>query len=106
VFNREHLISKYKAEPGRVQREYSSFFLQQERTVTADGKELHDHWSIRDKADGKVSVFEHATRLYTPNNLSGLLEQAGFVVKRIYGDYVGQSFSSKSARLILVASTK
>lgn len=103
VFNRQQLISKYKAEPGQVQREYPSFSLQQERTVTADGKELHDHWAIRDKADGKVRVFEHATRLYTLDSLSGLLEQAGFGIRQVYGDYEMQRYSNNTSRLIIVA---
>ena len=131
VFNREHLILKYKANRLKGFRwaflpvllkfnrlaksmlfrffkwkEYLSFFLLQKRTVNADGAELHDLWVVCDKADGKIRFFEHTVRLYEFKQLQGLLEQAGFMVKRVYGDYEGQQFSPVSDRLILVAEAK
>jgi SAM-dependent methyltransferase len=128
VFNREHLILKYEQnrfkkvkwvflpvllKPNRLARwllfrffkwkEYPSFFLLQKRTVKADGGELYDLWVVCDKSEDKIRVFEHTARLYESKGLRGLLEQAGFVVKRVYGDYEGQQFSPASDRLILVA---
>ena len=87
-------------------REYPSFFLLQKRDVAVDGKMLHDLWVVCDKADGQIRVFDHTVRLYEFKRLQMLLEQAGFIVKRVYGDYDGQSFSRNSSRLILVASAK
>ncbi len=132
VFNRERLMLKYNANrrtefrwvflpillkfnnrlAKRVLfrffkwREYPSFFLLQKRTVNAGGDRLCDLWVVCDKAGGQIRVFRHISRLYELKRLQGLLENAGFMVKRVYGDYDGQSFSSKSHRLILVAAAK
>ena len=132
VFNRERLMLKYNANRctefkwvflpillkfnNRLARrvlfrffkwkEYPSFFLLQKRTVNASGDRLCDLWVVCDKARGQIRVFRHIARLYELKRLQVLLEKAGFMVKRVYGDYDGQSFSRNSSRLILVASAK
>ncbi len=106
VFNREHVINRGRVSRQPEWREYPSFFLLQKRTVTADGGFLCDLWTVRDKVDGQVRVFEHVARLYALSQLQGLLEKAGFKIKAVYGDYDGQSFSPNSSRLILVATAK
>ena len=103
VFNREHLIKRYSVSSEFKWRDYPSFFLQQKRTVEANGERLVDLWVVKDKEDGRTRVFEHVARLYTLDVLHGLLEKAGFGVKEVYGDYDKQSFSSDSSRLIVVA---
>ena len=136
VFNREHLIRKYKT--GLRHRfiawlkwipipillklnnsfsksmlfnffkwkEYPSFFLLQKRTVSSNGESLCDLWVIYDKAKMQIMVFNHVARLYEFNRLHVLLGKAGFLVNRVYGDYEGQNFSIDSSRLIVVASAK
>ncbi|MGD0450854.1 MAG: hypothetical protein ABSA79_07370 [Candidatus Bathyarchaeia archaeon] len=131
VFNRERLISKYQTNWLRQLKwallpimfranrfgawlvfhffkwkEYPSFFLLQKRTVEANGARLHDLWVICNKEDGRIRVFEHNARLYELKRLQVLLEQAGFTVKAIYGDYNQQSLSPSSSRLILVANSE
>ena len=131
VFNRERLILKYKSsrlkelrwaflpvllKPNRLAKwllfrffkwkEYPSFFLFQKREITANGERLNDLWVVCDKGDGEIRVFEHIARLYEFKRLEGLLENTGFTVNAVYGDYGGQSFSRNSSRLILVASAK
>jgi ubiquinone/menaquinone biosynthesis C-methylase UbiE len=103
VFNCKRLMKRYQANGEPKRREYASFFLLQERMVTTDGSRLHDLWTVRDKADGQVRVFEHVARLYTLGSLQGIVEKAGFSVKAVYGDYEGQTFSSESSRLIFIA---
>ncbi len=71
--------------------------------VTTDGSRLHDLWTVRDKVDGQIRVFDHVARLYTLGSLQGIVENAGFSVKSVYGDYEGQTFSSESSRLIFIA---
>ena len=104
VFNREELTLKYRNEkhPSKL-KEYPSFFIQQKRTISRKGDWLCDLWTIREKASGRLAVFEHSVRLYEQGQLQGLLEKTGFSVKQVYGDYEGQEFSSVSLRLILVA---
>jgi len=87
-------------------RDYPSFFLLQKRTVNANGGRLCDLWVVYDKARGQIRVFRHSVRLYGLKRLQGLLEEAGFMVKHVYGDYVGQNFCRNSERLILVANVK
>ena len=106
VFNREHQIKLHETKDQPRRREYPSFFLFQKRTVTQDGGELHYEWTIRDKKDGQFRVFEHAVRLYRLEELRDLLENAGFNVNSVYGDYEFQEFSSDSNRLIVVAMAK
>ena len=129
VFNREHLILKYPVNRrnglkwvflpilskfnNRLSRqilfrffrwrEYPSFCLLQKRTLNAAGDKLCDLWVVYDKMQREIRVFRHTARLYELKGLLGLLEGAGFMVKRVYGDYDGQSFSPDSNRLILVA---
>jgi SAM-dependent methyltransferase len=133
VFNREHLIRKYRLDKIRSYfvrlkwlplpfllkshnrwllfrlfkwKEYQSFFLLQKRTVTPSGKWLCDLWVVCDKGKGQIAVFEHAVRLYGQDELEALLEKAGFVVNRVYGGYEGENFNPNSSRLILVADAK
>ena len=107
VFNREELTLKYRGKNHSSKwKEYRSFFLQQKRTVSRKGDWLCDLWTIREKASGRLAVFEHAVRLYGRSELEGLLEKAGFAVERVYGGYERENFSPNSPRLILVAETK
>ena len=85
-------------------KEYPSFFLLQKRTVSQGGKRLCDLWVLRVRASGKVMVFQHVARLYTLNQLQGLLEEVGFKINRVYGSYSVEPFSAGSSRLILLAS--
>jgi SAM-dependent methyltransferase len=102
MFNRERLIKQSKGSQPKW-REYPSFFLQQTRSLEANGGTLHDLWVVCDKADGQTLVFEHVVRLYTLESLRDLLEKAGFNVKAVNGDYEMQNFSVNSSRLIMVA---
>jgi ubiquinone/menaquinone biosynthesis C-methylase UbiE len=107
VFNREELTLKYREKNHSPKwMEYPSFFLRRKRMVNPDGGWLYDLWTVRDKASGQMRVFEHAVRLYTLGGLQGLLEKAGFAVKRVYADYEGQDFSANSSRRILVATAR
>jgi ubiquinone/menaquinone biosynthesis C-methylase UbiE len=107
VFNREELTRKYqnKSLPTKW-REYPSFFLLQKRTVSPKGEWLWDLWTIEDKAVRRLSIFEHAVRLYERGKLERMLEKAGFAVKKVYGGYEEENFSPESSRLILVTFAK
>lgn len=105
LFNRERLIKQSKANSKVKLREYPSFFLQQTRSVEANGQTLHDSWGVLDKADGQQQFFEHVAHLYTKESLQGMLEKTGFKVQAVYGDYEGQSFGADSSRLIMVAAS-
>ncbi len=86
--------------------EFPSFFLLKTRKVTEDkdSSKLQDLWVICDKISRQIIFFAHVVRLYGLKQLTLVLENAGFAVKQVYGDYEGQPFSPNSSRLILVAS--
>lgn len=108
VFNRRELTLKYREDENQPfkQKEYPSFFLQQKRTVTLKGDWLCDLWIVRDKMNGRESVFEHTVRLYERSKLEAMLDKAGFAVEEVYGGYEGENFSSESPHLILITQKK
>ena len=131
VFNREQLMLKYMTKPldalkwkflpaflkqNRFAkwmlfrffkwREYPSFFLLQKRTLESNCEKLHDLWIIRDKTNDQIKIFNHEVRLYELQQLQGLLENAGFLVNQVYGNYNGKGFDVASAHLILVVHKK
>jgi len=65
--------------------------------------ELKEGIGITQNLHHIYTVFEHNVRLYEFRQLQVFLEQAGFTVNAVYGDYDHQSFSPSSNRLILVA---
>jgi ubiquinone/menaquinone biosynthesis C-methylase UbiE len=107
VFNRKHFKTKYQGiTETSKQREYPSFFLLQQRTLSENGDYLCDSWTVQDKAGGQMRVFQHTVRLYDSNALKALLDKAGFAVSGEFGGYSGESYSADSSRLILVANAK
>ncbi len=104
VFNREELAHKYSKENNSSKwKEYPSFLLQQKRTVSQRSDWLCDFWTIRDKASGRLTAFEHSVRLYEKGELQGLVEKSGFLVNQVFGGYEEETFSVNSLRLILMA---
>ena len=107
VFNREKLYEKYSSFAlSPKQREYPSFTLRQERSVSPDGGWLCDHWTVEQRSDGQVRVFNHKARLYTCLQLKAILSEAGFQVKATFDNYEKQSLSAASPRLIIRANAK
>ena len=107
VFNRQNLTAKYQGKkPASKTREYPSFYLMQNRTVSGIGDWLCDSWTVRDKFGGEVRTFEHTVRLYDAMVLQELLEKTGFTVKDVYGSYEREKFGSDSPRLVIVAQAK
>jgi len=106
VFNRAHLVAKYRGKKASSKNlDYPSFTLQQKRTVSDKGDWLCDVWSVKSKTDGRVRVFEHKVRLYVAECLRDFLKNVGFKVTATLGDYEGQVFSDYSPRFIVVAAT-
>jgi ubiquinone/menaquinone biosynthesis C-methylase UbiE len=107
VFNREELAAKYRGKKQSSKwKEFPSFFLKQERTVSQSGEYLIDLWTIRDKENERLDIFEHSVRLYELKKLTGLLDQAGFAITKFYGSYEEENFSPNSPRLILLAQSR
>jgi SAM-dependent methyltransferase len=84
-------------------REYSSFWMLQQRSVVENGNRLRDIWVFRDKRTGKVSLAEHAVWLYSLKDLDALLLKAGFQIQDVYGNYERAEFRKDSNRLIVIS---
>ena len=53
--------------------------------------------------DGKtLSRSGESVKLYTPEEMTSLLEQGGLIVEDIYGDYVETNYTPASPRMIVV----
>jgi ubiquinone/menaquinone biosynthesis C-methylase UbiE len=107
VFNQPNIIAKYQTKTTLPKwREYPSFFLLQQRTLSDHGDWLHDSWTVRNKVSGQKRIFKHTVRLYKPEELQKLLDKTNFEVSHIFGDYEEQKHKSDSNRLIFVANSK
>jgi ubiquinone/menaquinone biosynthesis C-methylase UbiE len=107
VFSRDYLTAKYADKTATPKwHEYPSFYLQQTRTVTNNGRRLHDHWIIRTKNDHQEHAFEHTVRLYEREILETMLTTTGFIVEAVYGDYENQPYNTTTPRLIIFAVAK
>lgn len=84
-------------------RDYPSFFLLQERTVSINGDFLEDLWIICDKKTRRLSIFRHHARLYEYHIVKSLLISSGFSVRSLYGDYDRRNYTRSSQRLIVIA---
>lgn len=62
---------------------------------------LHTRWAIH--RDGRRRVSTHSVRLYTPQELTRLLAEAGLTVTAHHGDWSGAEPTLDSWRIILVA---
>jgi ubiquinone/menaquinone biosynthesis C-methylase UbiE len=105
VFNQSHLMKKYYFEKNSCS-EYPSFFLEQNRKISTNGKWLRDLWIIRKKSDCKKIKLRHKVRLYSFECWKEMLEEANFTTKQFFGGYLEQSYSTDSPRLIIVAEKK
>ena len=107
VFSRDYLTAKYADKPAMQKwHEYPSFYLQQTRTVTSKGSQLHDAWIIHIKKDNQECFFEHTVRLYERQTLENMLTTTGFTVQAVYGDYEKQPYSPTTPRLIILSIAK
>jgi SAM-dependent methyltransferase len=107
VFSRDYLIAKYADKPSTPKwYEYPNFFLQQTRTLTDNGNQLSDSWTIRTKKDNKEFFFKHTVRLYDRKTLENILIKTGFAIEAVYGDYEEQPYTPTTPRLIILAAVK
>lgn len=73
--------------------------VEQHREITADGRFVVKHIDIRDER----KQFIERVRLFSREELEGMLERADFRIERSYGDYDGAPLGDESPRVILFA---
>lgn len=123
VFNREHMLQRHSTRKrlelpfllfnivkrfpkiGRLfrWREYPSFYMIQQRSLTKNGDELRDVWLFCDKKTGKVTVATHVVQLFSLAHAKALLVASGLTAESIHGNYDGSEYTANSDRLILIS---
>jgi ubiquinone/menaquinone biosynthesis C-methylase UbiE len=106
LISQRHIIGSLLRFPGLSRffkwKEYSSFFLHQQRQVTSFGN-LVEMWFFRDKKTNQISSYQHAIRLYNFSQLQTMFKKACFQLIKIYGNYDEEKYNENSSRLIVVA---
>ena len=90
-----HLVSKEE-----LVRDDKRFWI--ERRVSEDRRRVEKRVQVISPG-GEEKVFYESVRMYTPSEMEGLLERAGFTRVRRYGSLQGAPHRAESPRLILVA---
>ncbi len=101
VLNLEHLLSSglQKKDWG----EFPSFFMLEKRVLDVKKAQLHSKWVIINKNRGNSEAFEHNLRLYSLAQLRKILNKAGLIVVKAYGEYEEHDFQQDSPRLIVLS---
>ena len=81
--------------------EVDNILIMQQRAIEKDRVQK----KITLKNNNQESVFYESVKMYTPEKIYAMLEQAGLETKNVFGDYNGSSFGSQSPRLIIFGQT-
>jgi hypothetical protein len=83
----------------RDERRVNDLVVEQERSITADGRFVEKKITLR----GKNKSFVERVRLFSRSQLESLLEDAGFAVEKVFGDYGGEAWTPESPRTMLLS---
>jgi SAM-dependent methyltransferase len=75
--------------------------VEQRREITDDGRFVVKHIVMKDEGRGRE--FTERVRLFTREELTSMLERAGFRIEMSYGDYGAEPLTDTSPRVILFA---
>ncbi len=81
------------------ERRVDDLVIEQKRAITSDGRFVEKTITLR----GKNKSFVERVRLFSRAQLEGLLEDAGFAVERVFGDYRGSAWTGASSRTMLLS---
>ncbi|MDD3627752.1 MAG: methyltransferase domain-containing protein, partial [bacterium] len=87
----------------------SVWFEEDDKFIMVEAREIKDDWSwIKNRwiliENGKVKAYNVDHRLYSATELKWLLQEAGFNIKKIYGEMnVNSSYDNNAKRLIIHA---
>lgn len=101
--NRDHIVRSFREKDWA---EFEPFYLLEKRSFGLNDSKLSSQWTIIKKHSCKVDTIQHTVRLYTPNRVRQLLNEAGLRIKDIYGGYEKQAFTLEASRMIVVAQKK
>lgn len=99
TLNRDFVIDRLVAKEERF---LSGRSLQIERRLSADRRYVEKRTRVIEP-DGEARTFRESVRMYTGDDLEGMLQSAHFTDVRRYGSLCGEAHCSTSGRLIMVA---
>ena len=104
VFVLDHMHRAYVVEHlvAQDEQELRGRHVRNERRLTPDGRRVQKTTPIRD-AQGHEQVLNESVRLYTPQEIEGLLAEIGFCDLAFYGSFQGAPLRPDSPRLIAIA---
>ncbi|MBN2326723.1 MAG: class I SAM-dependent methyltransferase [Candidatus Omnitrophica bacterium] len=80
----------------------SDLFVREERTITDNGRRLHNLIQVRDSR-GEKRQYLYNPWLFDGDELSQLGEQAGLTIEKIYGNFYADEYSRSSERAMMAA---
>jgi SAM-dependent methyltransferase len=98
-FNRDRLLSTLVTED---EQERSGMRIRNQRRITADGRRVEKHIEVEPHG-GERREFRESVRLFTADELTGMLTKAGYRNIRCFGSFSGEPFRPESERLVVVA---
>ncbi|KAA3611312.1 MAG: class I SAM-dependent methyltransferase [Calditrichaeota bacterium] len=76
--------------------------VEEERWIS--NKRVHKNIIIQ--RDGKLKTFHESVRMFELEELTSLLNEAGIITKKVFGDYDGSPYNKNSKRMIVFAEKK
>ena len=98
--NRDHIIKTFRE---RDWAEFEPFYLLERRSLDLKGSRLTSQWTLIQKNTGRFRSIQHTVRLFTIARVEQLLNEAGLMVKDVYGGYEKQEFTLEASRMIVLA---
>lgn len=77
--------------------------ITQQRNLSVDQKRILKEISIENRTTGEVTTFRESVRLYSPDEISRMVEKSGFAVTQRYGGFEGGNFTKEAKQLIIFA---
>jgi len=86
-----------------TRRESEGYTIDEDRGLSGDGRFLVKHVTVDRAADSFHLEYDERVRLFTPDELRGMLEAAGIAVTHTFGDYDAGPFDPpRSPRVVIV----
>ncbi len=98
LFNKKHVITNLV--PHSI-KHVDGYKITQTRTISKDNKRIEKTVDIYSEDENKS--FQESVRLFTLDEISEMLINANFKILETRGSYLGDTFSSSSERLIILA---
>jgi len=92
---RDNLVSSQREEIGNI-------MIELERYISDERVQK----KIIMYQNGKKSIFYESVKMYHPEKIQSMMQQAGLSVHKVMGDYDGAPFRPNSPRLVIIGSKK